>query len=205
MKYFEESIQILQELADKIQERQMSLKNIPGEVIQSLVLTFMGKEACKYFLESYKLAAEFGDEEQQAAVILMLRELIRGQWEKEKEKEQEIFEKERALSVKYGKRQEITTAYFENEITEEFICDKTWEYAAVLKQGKSVELFSKVCDAVNLCNIERIKKQDKIRVAFLTKDSTEWSVDVLYQQLAHDERYEVCVLVAPFLLEARER
>lgn len=185
-------VQILQKIADRLREGKISLRDIREEDIQVLVQNIFNKDICEMYFEVYKFIARYGDAGQQGSVISLLKELIQYY----DEKTGKLLEQRSA----YTKYQDIITAYSENELTDEFISGKTWESVALLKDEKKVKLFSRVCDAVNERNIERIKKQSKIKIAFLTKDSAEWSVDVLYQKLLHDERYEVYVIVAPFFV-----
>lgn len=198
----EENKQILhtlQKVADRLREQKMTLKDISEEDIHSIAQIVFNERIHDKFSQLYFLAQHYGDSEQQSAVIALLGLLMEFCWEKEdsaNEKFNEILQQNEL----YRKYYDIVSTYSENRLTQEYIQGKTWEDVAVLKQGKDISIFSKVCDAVNQSNIERIKKQSKIRIGFLTKDSAEWSVDSLYQKLAQDERYEVYVFVAPFFV-----
>ena len=44
-------------------------------------------------------------------------------------------------------------------------------------------------------NLERIKKQDKIKFGFVVYTSSMWNVDELYHLLCQNPRFETCIIV----------
>jgi hypothetical protein len=111
-----------------------------------------------------------------------------------------VNQSETHAAGKFDNAIDIAEKCLKNELTDEFIDEYTWgDVAALRNENGRVELFWKVCEKIRNKNIERIRNKDKIKIAFFTKDSAEWSTDALYRMLQEDGRYEVYVLVAPFI------
>lgn len=203
----EKIIQSLTVIKNKLEQGQISLRDIPVDEISDLLsAVFMVEPQAETHKVSfihnietiYSLAAHCGDTMQQGAAFGVLEQLMRIWWGMD-----EIYEDQKAQIKKelwrYQEAEKLLTLYYEDKLTDDYISRHTWESVVGLKEGKDVSLFWKLSTAIREKNIERIKKQSRIKVAFLTKDSAEWSADALYQNLVKDERYEVSVMVAPFL------
>jgi hypothetical protein len=186
-----------EEIAQSLKNGNFALNDIPISAVHTLVKdVFNANGKNEEFIQSvysiYGLACQYGNAEQQAAFFELLKNLLRILSEKNDE-----IEQWKSVHEKY---RDIVTAYAEDRLTEQYIDAHTWGDVSVLKDDTDKETFWKISEEIRKKNIERIKKQDKIKVAFITKDSSEWSADALYQMLLKDERYEVYVMVAPFLV-----
>lgn len=204
----EKIIQSLTTIKDKLEQGKISLHDIPVDEISDLLsAVFMVEPLAETHKESllhdieimYSLSEHCGDTTQQGAVFGMLDQLLRIWWGTDEIREDEKVQAKKEL-WKYQETEKLLNLYYEDKLTDNYISEHTWGSVVDLKDGKDVNLFWEICTAIQKKNIERIKKQSKIRVAFLTKDSAEWSADALYQSLANDERYEVSVMVAPFFV-----
>ena len=204
----EKIIQSLTTIKDKLEQGKISLHDIPVDEISDLLsAVFMVEPLAETHKESllhdieimYSLSEHCGDTTQQGAVFGMLDQLLRIWWGMDEIREDEKAQAKKEL-WKYQETEKLLNLYYEDKLTDDYISEHTWGSVVHLKDGKDVNLFWEICTAIQKKNIERIKKQSKIRVAFLTKDSAEWSADALYQSLANDERYEVSVMVAPFFV-----
>jgi hypothetical protein len=191
----EELLPILKHLEffrDNIRQGKLSINDIPDALVAKLVNVVIG-EGEEYtdadFITSieqlYVLARQCGDTTYQSACF----EILHG-----------ILDMKLRAETKRKNCIGMAQTWMEGGLTDTYIAEHTWEEVTLLKAEGKVELFWNVCEEIRSKNIERIKKQDKIKVAFFIKDSAEWSTESLYRTLLQDDRYEVYVLVAPYIV-----
>ena len=201
-------LQLLATIREKLQEQSISLKDVPSDQIQmfmnaafrvDLQYTECKKDLIANIAKLYALAEQYGNGRQQAAALGMIEQLLSVWLEHE-----DVYNNEKqGMKDEIHKHQEtlkLVKLYHKNKLTDDVIEKYVWGDVARLKEKTNVKLFCEISNEIRKKNIERIRKKKKIKVAFLVKDSAEWSVDALYRKLAEDERYEVAVMVAPFWL-----
>jgi hypothetical protein len=177
---------------DNIRQGRMSMNDIPDELVAGLInAIFCEDEECTDddlvvgFEQLYLLAHQYGSPAQQSSCFETLTGILEMKIKAEDTRKNCIG---------------MAETWIGGGLTDAYIAEHTWGAVTPLKAEGKAALFWSVCEEIRSKNIERIKKQEKIKVAFFTRNSSEWSTETVYKMLLQDERYEVYVLVAPCIV-----
>lgn len=201
----------IKKIAMMIEKGQMALEACPVSDISTAL----------YYALSYEDNADFADDissqygelikymilNGQKAELCYMLDLIAGLMEYEYEKDCYNNKRYSDISkelqdVKEDNRifDEIVQRYKDQSMDDTFLDEHTYHSLAVVKEKGGVELFKKISSYVYETDLERIRGQKKKKIAFLVKDSAEWSCDELYKIYDKCPDYEVMVVVAPFFV-----
>ena len=80
-----------------------------------------------------------------------------------------------------------------NLIPAESFCDMTYEYLYALSNVAPKEEYNAFMERVFNVSAQRIRRKDKIKIAFVVRGASEWCGDDLYNLFADDKRFETTV------------
>lgn len=79
--------------------------------------------------------------------------------------------------------------------SEEDFCRMTYDYFYALSQMIDVNIFNAIIENIYARTVERLRRQNKIKVAFVTDHAAVWCGDELYNLFAENPRFETTVFL----------
>jgi len=202
----------LTRLADKIKSGEMQLSTVPIVSLKGILINWLeyggGENALieqtteDWGNNLYNLAGR-GDEEVFYNVICLTVECLRLWSKREAYNRRRLIQainiatKNSTLELDNYLYDEITKLYKQDRIDGAYIERSTYRSLVSVIKKNEVSLFKSIANKVFQINIERIKKQKKVTVAFLLYHDMKWSCETIYNKLAENPEFDVFIAAAP--------
>ena len=85
--------------------------------------------------------------------------------------------------------------YEKNLVKLEDFCDMNYAYFGLMTYLVSKEIYNSFMDKIFEVSVQKIRRKEKIKVAFVTDDAAMWSGDKLYNYFANDDRFEPTIFL----------
>jgi len=208
----EKVLSTLTRLADKVKNGEIPLSAVPIAPLKGILINWLeyggGESALiEQITEDwgnnlYNLVGK-GDEELFFNAICLTVECLRLWSEREAHYKRhlnqmiDIAVSNSTLAFDNYLYDQITKLYKKDRLDGAYIERSTYRSLASVIKKNEVSLFKSIANKVFQINIERIKKQKKVTVAFLLYNNMKWSCEAIYKKLAENPEFEVFIAVAP--------
>jgi len=203
----------LTRLTDKIKSGEMPLSTVPITSLKGILVNWLkygdedaliGQIADDWGNNLYNLTGgEQGDKELFAKIICLTVECMRLWSEREAHYNRHlnhmlnIANNNNAFALDNYLYGEITKLYKQDRLDGAYVERSTYRSLASVIKKNEVSLFKDIADRVFQINIERIKKQKKVTVAFFLYHDMKWSCEAIYKKLAENPEFDVFIAAAP--------